>query len=410
MKTFYNEIEPFCVEWMQNLMTGNVITPGYVEPKSITEITPDELEKYQRCHFFSGIGVWDYALRQAGWPDDIEVWTGSCPCQGFSCAGKRRGFDDERHLWPAWFKLIKARQPLFIFGEQVASKDALAWLDLVCDDLESEGYTVRAFDLCASGFGAPHIRQRLFWMAHAERRRITGGNIRRPGESGNEMEEQENRENIANKSCNRCKNVNRMAYSEPERRRGRGDGNQAGDGGEVQAERRSGISGGMGDSKISEIRSFNRKSEQEGQSQKQIRGSGISGGLGNAIDKGLQRQQRDEHDRDKPGRKRENETGHASATGPVNGFWSRDAEWIPCTDNTARPIECGTFPLAYIMPRSIRQIQPRIQGISGMAEFNDESLKRAKRNRIGRIKAYGNAIVAEVAIEFIKSVIEEFNL
>jgi DNA (cytosine-5)-methyltransferase 1 len=370
MKTFYNEIEPFCVEWMQNLMTGNVITPGYVEPKSITEITPDELEKYQRCHFFSGIGVWDYALRQAGWPDDIEVWTGSCPCQGFSCAGKRRGFDDERHLWPAWFKLIKARQPLFIFGEQVASKDALAWLDLVCDDLESEGYTVRAFDLCASGFGGPHIRQRLFWVAVSKRGRCGKDWITQSMEGVSKS-----RKNNSGK-IEEPNTSNRMAYSEPERRRRRGDGNQAGDSGKVQTQRR----------------------------------SGISGGLGNAIDKGLQRQQRDEHDRDKPGRKRENETGHASATGPVNGFWSRDAEWIPCTDNTARPIECGTFPLAYIMPRSIRQIQPRIQGISGMAEFNDESLKRAKRNRIGRIKAYGNAIVAEVAIEFIKSVIEEFNL
>ena len=341
MKTFYNEIEPFCVEWMQNLMTGNVITPGYVEPKSITEITPDELEKYQRCHFFSGIGVWDYALRQAGWPDDIGVWTGSCPCQGFSCAGKRRGFDDERHLWPVWFKLIKARQPLFIFGEQVASKDALAWLDLVCDDLESEGYTVRAFDLCAAGFGGPHIRQRLFWMAVSE-----------------------------------CHGYNRQRKNAPVKS-GNGEENGiyfGGDKGLCKSE-----TNGVDDARTSKLGRISSS-------------------------------KRDEYDGNKSGREREDEVGYVTETGPVNGFWSRDAEWIPCTDNTARPTECGTFPLAYVMPRSIRQIQPRIQGISSIAEFNDESLKRAKRNRIGRIKAYGNAIVAEIAIEFIKSVMDEFNI
>jgi len=371
MKTFYNEIEPFCVEWMQNLMTGNVITPGYIENKSITEITSDELKEYQRCHFFSGIGVWDYALRQAGWSDDIGVWTGSCPCQGFSCAGKRRGFDDERHLWPTWFKLIKERQPLFIFGEQVASKDALAWLDLVCDDLESEGYTVRAFDLCASGFGAPHIRQRLFWLAVSE---CHGHNRQRknaPIKSGNRKKD---RVSIGRDKRLCESKVDGMAHSESERRRGRSNGDTNGDGGEIQTPGRS-----------------------------------SSRGMGNTINAGSQGQQRNEHDRNKPGRERENEIGHAAETGAVNGFWS-GASWIPCSDNTARPTECGTFPLAYVMPRSIRQIQPRIQGIPDMAEFNDESLKRAKRNRIGRIKAYGNAIVAEVAIEFIKSVMEEFNI
>jgi DNA (cytosine-5)-methyltransferase 1 len=67
------------------------------------------LRGFTQCHFFAGIGVWSYALRLAGWPDDRPVWTGSCPCQPFSAAGKGAGFADERHLWPAWHHLIRER-------------------------------------------------------------------------------------------------------------------------------------------------------------------------------------------------------------------------------------------------------------------------------------------------------------
>ena len=114
------------------------------------------------CHFFAGIGVWSYALRLAGWPDNRPVWTGSCPCQPFSSAGKGAGFTDERHLWPEFFRLIRECRPATVFGEQVASKDGLAWLDLVQNSLESAGYACGALDTCAAGVGAPHIRQRLY--------------------------------------------------------------------------------------------------------------------------------------------------------------------------------------------------------------------------------------------------------
>jgi hypothetical protein len=86
---------------------------------------------------------------------DRPVWTGSCPCQPFSAAGKSGGFDDERHLWPAFHYLISQCRPNVVFGEQVASKDGLAWLDLVQADLEGTGYAVGAVDTCAAGFGAP---------------------------------------------------------------------------------------------------------------------------------------------------------------------------------------------------------------------------------------------------------------
>ena len=169
MTAYYNENDPKAAAWLRELIKLELIAPGDVDERSIEDVCPDDLAPYRQCHFFAGIGVWSYALRQAGWPDDRRVWTGSCPCQPFSSAGKGGGFDDERHLWPAWFWLISQCRPGVVFGEQVASRDGLAWLDLVCSDLEGAGYAIGAADLCAAGFGAPHIRQRLFFVAHAER-------------------------------------------------------------------------------------------------------------------------------------------------------------------------------------------------------------------------------------------------
>ncbi|ELF5423583.1 DNA cytosine methyltransferase [Salmonella enterica] len=164
---YYNEIDPFAAAWLQNLIDAGCIAPGVVDTRSIEEVTANDLKGFTQCHFFAGIGVWSYALRCAGWPDSRPVWTGSCPCQPFSQSGKRRGFNDPRHLWPTWRQLIKECTPYVIFGEQVASKDGLTWFDAVQLDLEEAEYAVAVIDLCAAGFGAPHIRQRLFWVADA---------------------------------------------------------------------------------------------------------------------------------------------------------------------------------------------------------------------------------------------------
>ena len=165
MTAFYNEIDPYAAAWLRNLIAVGLIADGVVDERSIEDINPEELRGFTQCHFFAGIGVWSLALRRAGWPDDRPVWTGSCPCQPFSTAGKGGGFADERHLWPAFHHLIRACQPPVVFGEQVASKDGRTWLALVHADLEGVGYSVGAADLCAAGVGAPHIRQRLYWVA-----------------------------------------------------------------------------------------------------------------------------------------------------------------------------------------------------------------------------------------------------
>lgn len=166
-RAYYNENDAFAAAWLRELIVDGLIAPGDVDERSIEDVTANDLRGYDQHHFFAGIGVWSLALRCAGWSDDRSIWTGSCPCQPFSEAGKGAGFADERHLWPAFFHLVRAYGPECVIGEQVASSDGLAWLDLVQSDLEASRYAFGAVDTCAAGFGAPHIRQRLYWMAIA---------------------------------------------------------------------------------------------------------------------------------------------------------------------------------------------------------------------------------------------------
>lgn len=168
MSAYYNENDPFAAAWLRELMKDGLIAPGLVDTRSIEDVAPNELKGFTQCHFFAGIGVWSLALRVAGWPDDRPVWTGSCPCQPFSAAGKGDGFADERHLWPAWFHLISQCRPTIVLGEQVASNDGLGWLDLVSSDMEGTGYALGAIDTCAAGFKQKNNRQRLYFAGVAD--------------------------------------------------------------------------------------------------------------------------------------------------------------------------------------------------------------------------------------------------
>jgi DNA (cytosine-5)-methyltransferase 1 len=174
---YYNENDKAAAAWLRELIKAGHIAPGDVDERSIEDVLPAELRGYAQCHFFAGIGGWAYALRLAGWPDDQAVWTGSCPCQPFSAAGKGGGFADERHLWPAWHHLISECRPAVVFGEQVASRDVGPWIDLVHDDMEALGYAFGAVPFPAASLGAPHIRDRLYWVADAGGTRLEGGDL-----------------------------------------------------------------------------------------------------------------------------------------------------------------------------------------------------------------------------------------
>lgn len=164
-RAYYNEFDKFSAAWLRELIKYGCIAPGDVDERDIQDVLPRDLDGYTQCHLFAGIGVWSYSLRCAGWKDDRPIWTCSCPCQPFSAAGEGLAFDDERHLWPAAHHLIKERRPVAVLGEQVASKDAEYWLDLVQTDLEALGYAFGAVPFPAASVGAPNLRDRLYWVA-----------------------------------------------------------------------------------------------------------------------------------------------------------------------------------------------------------------------------------------------------
>jgi DNA (cytosine-5)-methyltransferase 1 len=165
MAAYYNEIDAYAAQWLRNLVAKNLIAPGDVDERSITDVSGDDLRGYAQCHFFAGIGGWSYAARLAGWPDDKPLWTGSPPCQPFSLIGKQKGTADERHLWPKFFNLISARRPATVMGEQVAAAVGKDWLDGVYSDLETIGYSCGSAVVPACAVDAPHRRDRLWFVA-----------------------------------------------------------------------------------------------------------------------------------------------------------------------------------------------------------------------------------------------------
>lgn len=302
MTAFYNEIDPFAAQWLRNLIAAGHIAPGIVDERPIQEIEAYELEDFTQCHFFAGQGVWSYALRQAGWSDDRPIWTGSCPCQPFSNAGQKKGFDDARHLWPFWKSLIDERAPSVVIGEQVAS--ALDWVDLVSADMEGSGYAFGANDLCAAGFGGAHIRQRIYFVGLADDDDAGPQRYRKPGQ-----------------------------FDGPGRRQN---------------------------------------------SSRYSAADSTFGGLADTL--GQQRPGSSARCDDAGGRDEEPAAiaglcGDSRTDAPLLG---REAvDWLFCRDGKWRPVEPGTFPLVDETPA-----------------------------RVGRLRAYGNALDAQTAIEFCATVKE----
>jgi DNA (cytosine-5)-methyltransferase 1 len=176
---YYNEWNAYKAEWLRNLIRDGLIPEGKVDERGIEEVKAEDLEGFSQCHWFAGIAGWAEAFRLADWFSDIPAWTASCPCQPLSCAGKREGEKDSRHLWPVFFRLICQRRPPVVFGEQTASGDGPEWVAGVRLDLEAAGYRVGVAILPAACVGAPHPRARIWWVAHARGSELA----RRPLES-----------------------------------------------------------------------------------------------------------------------------------------------------------------------------------------------------------------------------------
>lgn len=180
IRAYYNEFDPKAAAWLRQLIKNGDITQGEVDERSITEVKSGDLRGFDRVHFFAGIGTWDYCLNQAGWWNK-PIWTASLPCQPFSAAGKGLGKADERHLLPHFLDLVRECNPHTIIGEQVERAITFGWLDDLQASMEAEGYSVGHCVLGAHSIGAPHIRQRLYWVANSKSERI--GRAGRSGDS-----------------------------------------------------------------------------------------------------------------------------------------------------------------------------------------------------------------------------------
>lgn len=169
---YYNEWDLETAAQLQGVIDERLIPYGHIDTRSITEVRASDLAGYTQCHLFAGVGGWSEALTLAGWPANRRAWTGSCPCQPYSVAGEQAGDEDERDLWEEFFRLIRECRPDVVFGEQVENAIRFGWLDRIRTDLEGEGYACGDTVLGAHSIGAPHIRQRLYWMAHPVRDRL----------------------------------------------------------------------------------------------------------------------------------------------------------------------------------------------------------------------------------------------
>lgn len=421
MTAYYNENDDYAAAWLENLIAAGHIAPGIVDRRPIQDVEAFELMEFTQCHFFAGIGVWSHALRRAGWSDDRPIWTGSCPCQPFSAAGKQKGFEDERHLWPVWNRLIEQCKPSIVVGEQVDK--ALDWIDLVSSDLEAQSYAFGAAIISAAGFEGAHIRHRNYFvglgqsensgrqsipnvagsfaegMGAPERQSvqpsIAGSDIRLANNNNSGLEGRTGMSECTNQlPVGQTSLVDGLGDSgvQPSERRARSiSGTETGstsvrhpDGRHDHGHSDAGEIDGLADATISG--SFS--SAQSGiYSREKITGSWDGKLERYSPDSGLADTECEQWERrwtgtesDKSGSVERTErlcdvdevrTTHAPMLGrqAVDWLYGRDGKW--------RPVESGTFPLAHAAPA-----------------------------RVGRLRAYGNALDAETATQFCEVVHE----
>lgn len=284
MSSYYNEFDPYAAQWLRNLIAAGAIAPGEV---------------------------------------------------------------DERHLWPAFHHLIEQCGPAVVFGEQVASKAADAWIDLVQTDMEALGYAFGAVAFPSAGVGAPHIRDRTFWLGHANGARLEG----HAGHGGAE--------------------------------------GRQGPGGSVA---KAGVLDRLGDG-WQEVR-YTAECDPDGDGWCQLRdidpcecdciGPTQDGAEYQEVDGVLYGRLSDDPGADESDEQR---------PGPVNGFW-RDADWLFCRDGKWRPVEPGTQPLGDGAAARVGRSGTDWRASAGPEGFG---------HRAGRLKGYGNAINAAAAEQFIRA-------
>ena len=379
-KIYINEIDDFACHWLEQLMKDEIIPNAHIDNRSIKDVRSNELQGYDQCHFFGGIGVWLYALRQSDWADDRPVWTGSCPCQPFSQASQTKLGDrtkDERHLWPEFYRLIRECAPPTILGEQVCSNHGKHWLDGVYTDLEKSDYSVGSIILGAHSAKSPHQRQRVYWVGE---RNVCDSSVRRRDRGATTSEDQQERKSGQVFQGDRS-GVRDLSGRSGQAISTEGDNRSTGEG-----QLRNANDKGLRDGR--QFLEGSESSTKEGQAMPDSTSGSVSvarRSVSNSNDEGLQGQERcGKHDS-------QTGTGQESAHGATSEFcpceygndqdnqanegW--DTDWILLRDKKWYPIK----PL----------LEPLADGVT---------------NRVPVLKAIGNAIQAETAKIFITSYME----
>jgi len=419
---YYNEIDDKAAAWLRELIRRGVIADGVVDTRSIADVQADELAGFTQCHFFAGIGVWSYALRLAGVPDDRPVWTGSCPCPPFSAAGKKQACPscggkrnlchplktgyficldcgcsrpaDDRHLWPEFSRLIQECRPAEVFGEQVASEDGRRWLDVVSADLQNASYGFAGADLCSAGVGVAWGKSQAGeWLRRAIQCCPDPLVARALSDFASWADEDlidggwHIRQRLFWVADAGCADVQHWQQ--------RGDNSSEAQRSEAEAQERErcrlddrigSSTGGLADDQSVTSGTGLRDCGPEGQRCDEYSDGGSVGGLDHDLGArsaaGLpEPQQRQE--------------GHSGKLDHTSGEWDGGtgspaaprthapdlgrgaADWLFCRDGNFRPVEPGSFPLAHEAPA-----------------------------RVGRLRGYGNAIDPVVAAEFIRTFYE----
>ena len=307
---YYNEFDKGAAAWLRELINAKLIPFGYVDERSITEVTASDVQGFTQCHFFAGIGGWSYALQLAGVPTSTRLWTGSPPCQPFSTAGKQLGQLDPRHLAPVFLNLVSECRPPVLFGEQVAAAIGKHWLDDLFTELEAENYACGSAVLPACSVGAPHKRDRLFFGAHR----------------------------LANTS-----GISDNQHSYDTTPQGWQD--------EAEQDGLGGSTGSVADANDTRPQGWEGMSER---TDKQSAGAGsVESELAYAESKGQS------HRGSGAALTQSTEIsgeGCTTTANPHHGFWS-DADWLGCRDGKFRPVEPSTFPLANGIPVRVGRLR-----------------------------------------------------
>ena len=387
---YYNEFDKFAAQWLNELIKAGHIADGVVDDRSIKDVMPSDLEGFTQCHFFAGIGGWPLALRTAGWADNRPVFTGSCPCQPFSSAGKGKGVKDDRHLWPEFYRLIKECRPTTVFGEQVAQKAGAAWFDIVQADMEAQDYACGMVVFPACSVGAPHQRQRLYWVAD------TGGARPQRGERSGAA----GKKGLSGRHSSECRTTDSMAdtqlYGHTTAKDRRRIGTEQGEGRLFKS------SGACATGDMANATGDDQRRAWQSQSC----GTGTGGGCGatgSMADADSERQKREWPDDNTEGRERQDfrqaglcdRAGATDTAYPTNGYW-RNTDWLGCRDGKFRAIKPGTFPL----------VDELSTGVVLGSDIGVSDVESTKEARVMRLRGYGNAIVISQAAAFIESYVE----